>query len=170
MAEGRVLDQRDVVVLKAGPAKCIPAQGTEAPVVRPCASRKVNRNGEKGGIVGSSSKIVFAHRVMRGECWLHQQVGTIRSARTHSGLLNSRIDREGRPAHQRGDVQELPTASHRSSQWPKEADSIQRQQLDHAGGKDVGYVKGGWPFVGTRIPRILRQSLEDHASRAEKAA
>ncbi len=52
-----------------------------------------------------------------------------------------------------------------SAERTQKADTVERQQLDHAGGKDVRHVEGRRTFFGFRIPGILRRGLQDHAGR-----
>lgn len=58
--DGGVFDHREVVVVVAGGAKGVAAEGAEAALVRSGAARDVNRNIEKRGVVCAQSEIVLA--------------------------------------------------------------------------------------------------------------
>jgi len=51
VSNGRIFDQRNVVLVKTGPAKCVAAQRTEAAEIGAGASRHVDRYEEKRTIV-----------------------------------------------------------------------------------------------------------------------
>ena len=72
---------------------------------------------------------------------LLHQVGTVRAARSHAGLLHSGINRKRRSAGQRGDIQKLPASGQCSSQRPQKPNSIERQHLDQAEGERVSRVE-----------------------------
>src|SRR3979411_1080485 len=101
---------------------------------------------------------------------MRQKVWTIRPACTCASLLHPRIHRERRPRHQRGDVQELPSCGERPSQRSKETYSVEGKQLDHAGGKNMSYIKRRRTLLCAGVPGILRQSLQHHTGRTEKTA
>src|SRR5882724_3779450 len=107
-AEGGVLDQGHVVLLKAGTAERVASQGAEAAVVGSGAAGNIDWNIEERGVVGALPEIVLAHRAAGGEVRLLHQVGPVGSTRPHSGLLNSGVHGERRPTGEGCDIQELP--------------------------------------------------------------
>src|ERR1700728_5090091 len=91
-------DQCHVEISKGRPAKGISAQCTKYPIVRSRPARHIDRNVEKGNIIGSQSEVVFAHLATRGRVRRADLIGSIRAIRTGSGLLHARIDRERKAA------------------------------------------------------------------------
>ena len=73
-SERRIFDERDVVVLKARPAKSAPAQRAEAALVRPGAAGHTDGDGEERGVIRAAAEIVFANGAAGGEIRLADQV------------------------------------------------------------------------------------------------
>src|SRR5208282_2728551 len=153
--EGRVLDQGNVELMKAGSAKSVAAQGTESAGIRAGASRHVDRDVEKRAIVRASSKIVFALGTAGGKIGHGQKIGAVRSTGASASLLNSGVDRERWPAGQRSNIEELPAPSHILSHGFQEAHAIKRQQLDQAQRKHMLHIEGRGSFFCPSIPGIL---------------
>src|SRR5208337_4333320 len=170
--EGGIFDQGNVVLMKTGSAKSVAAQGAEAAGIRAGASGEVDGNEEERivlvriivGFIWAAPKIVLTHGAAGGKIGRGHKIGAIRSTGASTGLLYSRVDREGRPAGQRSNIEELPPARDIFPQRFQERHPIKWQQLDQAHRKTVGHIKVGWPSVCPGIPRVLRQVLRRRTS------
>src|ERR1035441_4457567 len=85
-----------------------------------------------------------------------------------ASLLTPRRRGDRRSRRQRRNIEHLPTLGEWSAQRPQKANALQWQQLNHARRKNVGHVERGRTFFRGRIPRILRQRLQNHSRRAKQ--
>lgn len=115
MAKWRVLDESNIVLMKAWTAKGVASQGAEVAGIWTGASGEIDWNVEEGAIVSAAAKIVFANGAAGGKIGHRNEIGAIRSARTRAGLLDAGVDGERRAAGQRCDVEKLPATSHVSA-------------------------------------------------------
>jgi len=111
MTNRRVLDESHVDLMKTGTAKGVASQGAEETGVWTGASREIDRNVEKGAVVGPAAKIILAHGAAGGKIGHGHEIGAVRSASARAGLLNPRVDGERRAAGQGSNIKKLPTAS-----------------------------------------------------------
>src|SRR5215469_14266461 len=108
--------------------------------------------------------------MMRGKVRRFDEIWAVGTARARSRLLDPGIHREWRSAHNCGDVEELPSAGERPSERTQKADAVERENLNHARRENAGYVEGRRPLFRIRIPRVLRESLEDDAGCTQQPA
>src|SRR5580704_7265896 len=141
MSKRSVFDQRKIEIVKVGAAKYVAPQSSEAPVIRPSPARNIDWNIEEGSVVRALAEIIVAHRPAGGEMRQCDQIRPVGSARSGTGLLDSRIHREWRAGSQRRNIQKLPSTGDRPSQRPQKTDVVERQNLNHAGGKYMRHVE-----------------------------
>ena len=139
-------------------------------MIRTGASRNIDRNAEERCIAHAPSEVVSARAVTRREVRGFYQVGTVRPAGPHTGLLNSGEHGEGSPTRHGRDVEELPAGGHRFTQRAQESYSFQGQKFDQAQRKRMRDIECGWTFLRTRVPGVLRQRLQDDPRRSKKTA
>ncbi len=141
-AQGGVLDQGHVEIVKVRATEGVSSQGSEAALVGPGAARNIYGDGKKGGVVRTSAEVVLPDRAAGGEIRSRQLIGPVGSRRAHAGLLNAGIDGERRAGGERRDVEDLPARKEFLSQGPEKIQPFQRQHLNDARRKRLRHVKG----------------------------
>ncbi len=82
----------------AGPRNVLRPERAEAALVGARSAGNVDGHEEERSVVRAAPEIIFAHGPAGREMRLRDQIGTIRAARTSTGLLHSGINREWRSA------------------------------------------------------------------------
>ena len=90
LAEGRVLDKREVKVVEGRPAEGVAAQRAEVAAVRSGAAGQIDGDREVGGVVGAQAEVVFATFARGGEMRHGDLVGAVDAVRARRRSAESR--------------------------------------------------------------------------------
>jgi hypothetical protein len=96
MAEGRALDEGEVVVVISWAAESVAAKVAEDPLIGTGATGNFDGDGKEiGGVVCAFAEVVFAIGARGGETRCGDLVGAIDAIGACAGLLDSGVDGEG---------------------------------------------------------------------------
>src|SRR5262249_16566554 len=123
-AKRSVLDQRKVELMKRRPTKCIAAQRTKPPLIRPSPSRTIHWDKKERSVFPSPPKIIFAPRSARRKIRLRDKIWPVHTVRAHARLLNPRKNRKRRSTRKRRHIQQLPARRQPLSKRLKKAHAI----------------------------------------------